>query len=592
MSVPSQGFGREENRRTAYTGNLNVLTIQHSPIGTRPNPDFVEPLPSVDNLKRLRDQGLTGYEDYVCWGTAERVPGAWDWGPHRRVLERVKAAGLQYVVYPWLQFPPVWYSERHPMELMRCLEHDTPTRVVTPFSPRTLDQYRRFYHEIAAQFGDSVDIIYGSLNGPYGEGNFPLPNVDPYVNQLHSHEGWWIGDAHARADFRAFCRRLYRDVGDLNAAWGTEFQDFADIEYPLDFCLGNRALAADAMSVAERRRWLDFVEWQQNVLPAFARRVAEIVLEFFPAEKVKLKPGGSAGGMNRISWGTNCPAFARQLAGLGVGLQPADAHGAVFGDKWIYTAYRHYGIPFSSETAGAIDRNGQVRRIFSDASAGAMQLFTYEYGEKHAETVQQYLHLFQGRYPRINVAVYAPITDYRLGGDPALTYRGAELLRDLTDFDVLDELLIRDGFLSEYSHLVVFQAEWMEREAMEAIREWMDNGGITISFRSGATRTVEEDRSLDYTHALHPDILRSPEEFRTTAALLPEGPDMAMDGLWVTVYRDGAWLLYNDTDHAIEREFRDNGSRWRAVVEARAILEHRPAPGRQATRGPEDPREK
>lgn len=573
-----EGFGREENRKTAYTGNLNVMTIQHSPVGANPDPSFVESLPSVDDFKRLRAQGLTGYEDYIGWGTAEKQAGSWDWRPHRTVQERLKAAGLHYVIYPWLQFPPVWYAEQNPGELMRCLEHDNPTRVVSFFSPRTLEEYRRFYREVKNEFGDSVDVIYGSLNGPYGEGNFPLPHVDWVVNQVHSHEGWWVGDSHARADFREFSRERYDDIAELNAAWGTAFEDFPDIEYPVEFCLGTRALNAEAMSVPERRRWLDFIEWQQNVLPRFARRVAEIVLDYYPAEKVKLKPGGSAGGINPISWGTNCPAFAKQLSGLGVGLQPADAHGAVFGDKWIYTAYRQYGIPFSSETAGAIDRNGQVRRIFSDVSAGAMQLFTYEYGEKHAPVVQDYIHLYQGRYPKIEVAVYAPITDYRLGENLGATFAGAEALRDLLDFDVLDEALIRDGFLSHYSHLVVFQAKWMERGVMERIDEWTKSGGVTLSFCDNETKTVEEDRSIAFTHQRPHEILKNPKEFEAVGKLLPQGPDMRMDGLWVTTFQDDAWLVYNNSDGEIEREFHCDGRRRKGLFKPHEILELPPDP--------------
>ncbi|HNT33900.1 MAG TPA: hypothetical protein PKH07_02760, partial [bacterium] len=329
-------------------------------------------------------------------------------------------------------------------------------------------------------------------------------------------------------------------------------------------------LDPEQMTSQQRRRWLDFCEWQQNVLPDFARKIAEIVLEFYPAEKVKIKPGGSAGGINPLSWGTNCPGFAKTLSGLAIGAQPADAHGAVFGDKWAYTAYRHYGIPFSSETAGGIEYNDQVRRIFSDASAGAIQLFTYEY-DKHGPVVQKYIHLYQGKYPKTTTAVYAPITDFRFGRSLAPTIHASQKLRDVTDFDVLDELLIRDGFLSRYTHLVLFQAEWMESDVMERIQNWQKQGGVTIAFLDRQTRLIEGQDAAPYSVCLPASDCRGEASLLSLYEKLPPSLDGKPDGLWITEYLDGSVLLYNDTNQSIYRTIEHAGGSRRILVEAHTI---------------------
>src|SRR6186997_529043 len=90
------------------TGNLSVTYIQHSPIGAFPQANYYEPPPPHETLVRLKKLGLVAYEDYIAWGAVEREPGKWDWSQHDRVYEAVHAAGLKYVAYCWVHFPPVW----------------------------------------------------------------------------------------------------------------------------------------------------------------------------------------------------------------------------------------------------------------------------------------------------------------------------------------------------------------------------------------------------------------------------------------------------------------------------------------------------
>src|SRR3954469_23829544 len=106
------------------TGNLSVAYIQGSPVGAFPKPDFLEAPPPVDSLVRLKNMGLVADEDYIAWGAVEREPGKWDWRQHDAMEQALHKAGLKYVVYNWVHFPPVWLRGQ-PAErtLMKCLEH-------------------------------------------------------------------------------------------------------------------------------------------------------------------------------------------------------------------------------------------------------------------------------------------------------------------------------------------------------------------------------------------------------------------------------------------------------------------------------------
>src|SRR5436309_1329825 len=148
------------------TGNLSVSFIQHSPIGSHPQPNFLEPPPPIETLKQLKAQGLVAYEDYIAWGAVEREPGKWDWRQHDAICEAVHAAGLKYVAYCWVHFPPTWL---HDKTLMVCLEHNQPTNYLSIFAPMTVEHYDHFYKALAEHFGDRVDGVYACILGPYGE---------------------------------------------------------------------------------------------------------------------------------------------------------------------------------------------------------------------------------------------------------------------------------------------------------------------------------------------------------------------------------------------------------------------------------------
>src|SRR5262245_1804856 len=90
------------------SGNLSVGFIQASPIGAFPRPHIFEPPPSAESQVHFKSLGLVANEDYVAWGAVEREPGKWLWKQHDAVETNLHRAGLKYVAYNWVHFPPVW----------------------------------------------------------------------------------------------------------------------------------------------------------------------------------------------------------------------------------------------------------------------------------------------------------------------------------------------------------------------------------------------------------------------------------------------------------------------------------------------------
>lgn len=474
------------------TGNESVSYIRCSPIGAAPKANYFEAPPAADQLSKMKREGLAAIEDYVAWGAVEPAPGQWDWRQDDAECAAIKAAGLQYVAYCWVHFPPLWLRNAGPdrRTLMTCLEHHQATNYLSIFDPKTIGYYDHFYHALHDHFGDRIDSVFACILGPYGEGNYPLYTPD-WVNMGHCHEGYWCGDAYALAAYRKAIIIKYGSIEALNAAWGTSLRSFDEVGPPSQINDKFKPSPSAFATAGQRRQWIDFITWYHQAIVDFAGQSIRTVLKYFPREKVRCAPGGNAHGVNPIDWGTYCPGYAKMAGPLGIILQPADCGGYVFGDEWADTAYRFYHVPFSTEPAEGLDHPRFMKRLFSDVSGGATQFFTYEV-DAHAADLQAHAALLTGEPAETSVAVYCPTTFYRLGGDLQSTIQSATRLRSCTAYDVLDELLISDGALTDrYKALILFQGDFIDQPILDRLQQWIESGGTLLLPAKLVVRNVE-----------------------------------------------------------------------------------------------------
>ena len=541
------------------SGNLSVSFIQASPIGAFPRPDFLEPPPSVESQIRLGNMGLVANEDYVAWGAVEREPGQWLWKQHDAMEKALHQAGLKYVVYDWVHFPPVWLRDKlkESCTLMRCLEHGQEANYLSVFDPRTIEWYDHFYKNLHDHFGNRIDDVYACILGPYGEGNYPL-KVPDWVNMGHCHEGYWCGDRFAIQAFQNAMKRHYVKIAKLNKAWGRDCRSFDEVRPPSQLSDEKFKPSPEAFPTPQgKRNWLDFITWYHQAIIDFTEQSIRTVLKYYPPEKVRTKPGGSAAGVNPIAWGTYCPGYAKMAQPYRIVLQPADCQGAVFADKWAGTAYQFYGVKECSEPAGNLDDKSFVRRMFSDASSGVSQFFTYEF-EAHAATMQKYLHLLTGKSGDTEIAVFCPTTFYRLGGSLVPTIQAGGPLRDLCEFDVLDELLIADHALTtnRYKALLIFQSAIVDQPILDKLAAFLHEGGNIIAAGNISIHNVEgKEWPGGQGMKRIGTAERKAEWLKELSSNLAgyKGVDGKIDGLW-TCRRGDETFVFNSTGKPVEKE--------------------------------------
>jgi hypothetical protein len=196
--------------------------------------------------------------------------------------------------------------------------------------------------------------------------------------------------------------------------------------------------------------------------------------------------------------------------------------------------------------------------MFSDASSGARQFFTYEF-EQHNASMQKYVHLFTGKSGDTEVAVYCPTTLYRFGESLDATVQSGYPLRDVCEFDVLDEILINDGALNarRYKALIVFQGDVIEQKILDAFQKFVRGGGKIISVGNIAMKNVE---GVEWNPKGSKTFETMPQgKDRTWLKQLREqiaglkGVDGKLDGLW-TCRRGNAAFIYNSNSKPTDTE--------------------------------------
>jgi uncharacterized protein (TIGR03437 family) len=177
-----------------------------------------------------------------------------------------------------------------------------------------------------------------------------------------------------------------------------------------------------------------------------------------------------------------------------------------FYTKRVATAARFYGLTgFSSEPQ---DGEAPVKDIayaaFKDLTTAVTQHFDYvpnmNRGKDSIETERQ---LWRGKYPEVDTALFFSTTAHRLDdsrreqgfkGYPDRLSLLTEGLRDVVDYDVVDERLVSDGALANYRVLVWPAGFVTEAATLSRLRAWVEGGGVLVVGDLAGVATVEGDR--------------------------------------------------------------------------------------------------
>jgi hypothetical protein len=516
-------------------------------------------------LRRARAEGADGVEDYVGWAVVETKPGQWDWSPYQENAREIRKAGLKYVPYVWVQNLPSWVRHGADARFATCLEHGKASEFLSVFSPKTVEAYDRIFAQVKGALGAQIDALRIGSPCDYGETHYPAGAASQAFPVAHTHMGWWVGEPEAHGHFLRWVEKKYGRVDRLNAAWVTRFPGF-EFDYPRD--------------PTSARRWLDFVEWYHEALIERLGVLFDAARKHFPETPICVNLGWP---FEKIVLGQDLSGLVKMLASKRMIVRsptgPVVTH---LYTRRVATAARFYHPPrLSTEPVDGSAPPAEIAgALFKDLTTGATWHFDYpENMERGRELFRHARSLPRHDYPRIDAAIFFSRTAHRLddwdnwrtgfqGGYPEGMAPWLEGLRDILDYDVVDERLIDDGALRTYRLLIWPFGTRVESCTMAKIRDWVEHGGTLLVRDLPALRTVEGDRIT--TPAGQGRVVdaggrleRLAEQVRTRDRQATGLPplDARPDGVLTSLFDDGI-LLFNRQAKAVTVELSMPAGRW------------------------------
>jgi hypothetical protein len=533
---------------------------------------------SEDSALLYKLLGVTSVESYVTWETVEsKGKGEWDWSKWDQQVDVLKSAELKWV--PFLIVGPAystpdWFrssDEHHPCV---CLEHNTPSKIESLWNPDLPKYIDRFLAEFAKRYGDSgvLESVLLGIQGDFGEAIYSVFGGGWTFNvpgEYHNHPGFWCGDEYALKSFRAWAIAKYGSLDKLNETWGTNWKTSDAIDFPAKGEEAIRALRASLPKAptTTKRHWLDFVEWYRGEMTRFADWWIATTKKHFPKTPIYLCTGGHAPPEHGADFGAQCKVAAKYGQGVRITNEASNYANNFVITRWVAAAGRFYGAFFGFEPAGGEDEKGIVARIYNATASGATQLHDYENNVTSTgsrQAVQQaHLKYLKKSTPIVDVALWYPNVAMALKESNYLNLAGE--FRDITDYDYLDEGMLRDGALDRYKILVILDGDVMERSDMEVIEKWVRKGGLVLIQDFGGIKTVEGDgepysrlfnanggaRLLDKGRTvLVPKTAGQADDLATTLAGLMKAagivnPDLERDGVFATQLKGGTVMFLN-----------------------------------------------
>ena len=430
--------------------------------------DFVRDF--SDKFYFLKALGYRSIEDYIFGQINYQQPGQWFWGYDKQIAYNHITSGFAFTPFPWAWIPADWYKKQNNPQMARCIEHNQDSFAMSLWDPQLLRLNEDIYADLKANLGDSVGVLYTGIYGDFGEANF-IAGLNPWLNPKpeHQHAGFWAGDDLAKSDFRDKMIKKYGTLEAVNLAWKASPGSIDEIAYPkLD-------------GTDSRQYALDFVNWYYESMTDFTTNICTIAKRHFPDVPITAKLGCVD---ENPMWGQDNSAIPEELAKIGVGV--CSTHGLLsnFAMRRISSACKFYGNRFETESTSATSRQDAVKKLFIDSSSGCEGVFEYPNSMiEIADIFSKYRRNLRGEHSITEIALFYPTSWHRCNlrqANPPNLIVAAEEIRDILDYDVVDENMALDGALDKYRVIAMFDGNFTELSVYEKLHAWIEGGGTLL----------------------------------------------------------------------------------------------------------------
>jgi hypothetical protein len=547
--------------------------------------------------------GVTSVESYVTWENCERAgEGQWDWSHWDKTVKILRDHGLKWVPFIILSpaySTPDWFRAGKEHVPCQCLEHGIDSKIESRWNPHLPKYIDRFIGEFAKRYRDTgvIESVLLGIQGDFGEAIYSVWGGGWTFNvpgEYHNHAGYWCGDPYAKVDFRRFVEARYKTADAVNKAWGTEYKSLKDVDVPGrgdGLTAFEKQLPSNNPQV--RRRWLDFMEWYRGAMTDWSDWWMETTRKHFPRTPIYLCTGGDAEPHHGSNFAEQCRVAAKHGAGVRITNEASDYSKNFMVTRWVAAAGKHYNAYYGFEPAGAEDEKGIVARIYNATASGANQLHDYAtnvtQSKPRMDAQRAHMqYLFQVKKPVVPVALWYPNVYLTLHWSEFL--HPASDLRDYTDFDYVDETMLRTGALDRYKVLVIIAGPIMETSDAKLIADWTRKGGRVIVMDVDHFESVEGTTEPDKLifgwcddNAKCKGAITPVKGWDGVAAQLRRDLsdlglpvyDLAKDGIYGTQIGPKRFIFLNTTDKDTNYTIEHGANKHEALIKAGTITDVR-----------------
>jgi len=436
-----------------------------------------------------RQLGVTSHESYVRWNLIEREKGRYDFSAYDPIVELYRKYGMKWVPFiiigPAYSLPDWYYKSNERVDYV-CLEDNKPSDVQSIWNPNLPKYVEAFLKAFAQHYERSgvIESVLLGITGNYGESIYVATSNQDWTNQTHgeyhTHSGFWCGDEYARKDYREWLKkRFVNDIQKLNQRWGTAFTKFDEINPDKD---------------AKGNQWLDFVEWYRGAMTDWAEFWVKSARKYFPREDIYLVTGGHMPPEHGLDISAQAKMCAQYKTGIRITNEASDYAFNFTLTRLVASSCKFYGTYFGFEPAGMVDVNGISGRNYNAAASGARHV--HYYAGLVTDTVERVgawarsAKFLERMEPIVDCAVIYPFTSQTVA-DAGFPSQQAAAFRDVTDFDWVDERMVRDGALNKHRVAVILEGTVFPDDVLAKMLDWVKNGGTLVVAETRPVTTLE-----------------------------------------------------------------------------------------------------
>jgi len=482
-------------------------------------------------FRRCREAGITSLQSYFFWKEIEKEPGVIDFSSYDPLLEKLRKYDLKWVPFFILgpnYATPDWFKKTERSVFAKCLEHGKESKIQSiwnPFLPAAVDRYLRILSEHYRDKNILESICLG-ISGIWGESIYPAKG--DFHENFHTHIGWWCADKYALHSFQKNILQKYGSMDKANNAWGTGFSkkeeiDFPDLRYSFSstrqiynlipsflkpvlksaYIFLKNYSKKETDDSAFGRRWLDFVDWYASSMTSWAEFWLKTARKYFPENEIYLVCGGNGNPMLGADFSGQAKMAAKYNAGIRITNQTNYYSQNFALNRLISSACRFYGSYFTTEEGMINKPESLPMRLFDTIASGARGFYCKNIigtGEdicskksfapgiptQGAEILSENIHFLKAdEKPVVQAAIFFP--NNAVTFEPAIldsVYKQYAELRDVLDFDLADENMLKDGVLKNYKFFAVLEGSPLSKTVAAQIGRWVKSGGVLISPKS------------------------------------------------------------------------------------------------------------